>query len=165
MQALREAPVARAAAWMVVSSIAFSLMTILMRLADEDLPTRFIAVWRNAVPFVLLAPLLLRPRARLLPAARPWLAASLGVLQAASNVCWVVALSVLPVAEVTALSFTAPLLTPAVPGTLLGEAVRRRRGLAAPRGFLGLLMIIRPGADALSPAALLVLFATCMSAG
>jgi drug/metabolite transporter (DMT)-like permease len=149
---------------MLVSSVAFSLMTILMRIAAAALPVFVIAAARNAVPFLLILPLLLRPRFRLLPAARPWLAASLGVMQALSNVCWVVGLSLMPVAEVTALSFTAPLLTTAVAGAALGEVVHGRRWLATVIGFLGILVIVRPGIQAFGPAALVILLGTGMSA-
>jgi drug/metabolite transporter (DMT)-like permease len=161
---LRDSPVARAAAWMLASSIAFSLMTILMRLAADGLPVAVIAAARNTVPFLMILPLLARTRARLLAAPRPWLAASLGVLQALSNFCWIIALGLMPVAEVTALSFTTPLLTTALAGIALGEVVHLRRWAATLVGFVGILVIVRPGAQALSPAALLILLGCAMSA-
>ena len=55
------------------------------------------------------------------------------------------ALAMLPLAEATALSFTAPLLTAALAVPLLGERVTRQRWLALLLGLAGVLVIVRPG--------------------
>ena len=55
------------------------------------------------------------------------------------------ALALLPLAEATALGFTAPLLTAALAVPLLGERVTRQRWLALLLGLAGVLVIVRPG--------------------
>ena len=56
------------------------------------------------------------------------------------------ALSYLPQAEATAIYFLAPLLVLCVAPWFLGEASRWHRWLAAVVGFMGVLVIVRPGA-------------------
>ena len=58
---------------------------------------------------------------------------------------WFYALSMIPVSEVTALSFLAPLFTTIGAALVLGEVVRLRRWTATVIGFCGALIIIRPG--------------------
>jgi len=51
----------------------------------------------------------------------------------------------MPLADVLAVSFAAPFLIAALSGPLLGEAVGRRQWLAIGLGFLGVLVVLRPG--------------------
>lgn len=69
--------------------------------------------------------------------------------------CTFAALALLPLAEATALGFTAPLLTAALAVPLLGERVTGRRWLALLLGLAGVLVIVRPGTATFSWAALL----------
>ena len=71
---------------------------------------------------------------------------------------WFLALSMMPMAEAVSLSFTAPLFATIGAALFLGEIVRARRWSATALGFLGVLVIVRPGLEALSLPALLVLW-------
>ena len=59
--------------------------------------------------------------------------------------CFMTALTWMPLAEATAIYFTAPLLMVALSQTLLGESVQRSRWVAVVVGFAGMLLIVRPG--------------------
>jgi len=61
----------------------------------------------------------------------------------------------LPLAEATALVFVAPLFITALSALFLAEAVGWRRWLAVIVGFIGVLIVIRPGSAAFQPVALL----------
>ncbi len=61
------------------------------------------------------------------------------------------AFSVLPLAQVYAILFAAPLLITVLSVPLLGETVRLRRGLAVVAGLLGVLVVLRPGAAQMGP--------------
>ena len=67
------------------------------------------------------------------------------------------ALRGLPLAEAIAVGFTSPLFVTALAGPLLGEAVGPRRWAAVVVGFVGALIMVRPGTEAFRPEALLVL--------
>ncbi len=67
------------------------------------------------------------------------------------------AMRYLPLTVTSALMFTSPLMVCALSGPLLGEGIGWRRWLAICVGFVGILVIVRPGSEAFQPAALLSL--------
>ena len=74
------------------------------------------------------------------------------------------AMRYLPLTVTGALLFTMPLMVCALSGPMLGEHVGWRRWLAIGVGFIGILVIIRPGTEAFHPAALLSLGAAFFGA-
>lgn len=72
---------------------------------------------------------------------------------------WAVSLTLLPLATVFALEFTMPAWTTVLAVIFLGERLTGSRIGAVVLGFIGVLIILRPGLDAFQPAALLVLAA------
>ncbi|MEM9811865.1 MAG: DMT family transporter [Pseudomonadota bacterium] len=82
-------------------------------------------------------------------------------LHGVRNVChftaqnlWFYALTVLPLANVLALEFTTPLWIALLSPLFLGERMTRARVFAAGLGFLGILIIVRPGTVAIGPGVL-----------
>ena len=67
------------------------------------------------------------------------------------------ALRGLPLADAIAVGYTAPLFVTALAGPILGETVGPRRWVAVVVGFVGALIMVRPGTEAFQPEALLVL--------
>ena len=80
-----------------------------------------------------------------------------GVLGSVSVFCAYIGIGKLALANYTALSFTKPLFAVILAFLILGEQVRWRRWAATVIGFLGVLVMIRPGADTFSPWAFLAL--------
>ncbi len=73
------------------------------------------------------------------------------------------AFSLMKLADVVAIVFAAPMFATALSVPILGEKVGPRRWFAVALGFLGVLIIIRPGTSAFEPAAVLALFgAACI---
>src|SRR3546814_6695967 len=72
-------------------------------------------------------------------------------------VCSFYAVGRLHPADFTALSFTQPLFVTVLAVALLGEVVRWRRWVATAVGFLGVLVMVRPGASTFDRAALVAL--------
>jgi drug/metabolite transporter (DMT)-like permease len=64
---------------------------------------------------------------------------------------WFSAIAYLPLAEAVALNFTVPLFATAGAAVFLGEAVRARRWTATAVGFLGVVVILRPGFTEFTP--------------
>lgn len=67
------------------------------------------------------------------------------------------AMRYLPLTVTSAIQFTSPLIICALSGPLLGESVGWRRWVAIGVGFIGTLIIVRPGSEAFQPAALISL--------
>ena len=77
---------------------------------------------------------------------------------------WAFGLTLLPLATVFALEFTTPAWTMLLAVFFLRETITRGRIAAVVLGFVGVLVILRPGAGTFQPAALLVLGAAVMFA-
>ncbi len=68
----------------------------------------------------------------------------------------------LPMAEVVAILFVAPLLTSLMAIPILGEKIGLHRTIAILLGFSGVLIIVQPGADILSTNAIYPILAACL---
>lgn len=99
----------------------------------------------------------------LLPAAPGLVLLRAGLTAACGLAVWH-AFASLPLAEVYALLFTAPLIATAMSALLLGEAVGWRRWSATMVGFLAVLIMVRPGFRALEPAHLLAFLGAVLGA-
>lgn len=77
-----------------------------------------------------------------------------GLCVVAANTTFFLGLAVLPLADAMAIFFVSPLLITAFSALLLGEHIGPRRILAVSVGLLGVLIMIRPGADGFNTALL-----------
>lgn len=82
-----------------------------------------------------------------------------GMLVVIANMTFFLSLAAMPIAEVTAIFFVAPILITGLSVLLLGERVGPRRWLAVVVGLGGVVVMLRPGAGVVQPAALLPLLA------
>ena len=74
-----------------------------------------------------------------------------------SNVTYFVGLSLMPLADAVATAFVAPLFVTLMSALILREQVGPRRWAAVGVGMLGVVVMTRPGAGVIQPAAILVL--------
>lgn len=80
-----------------------------------------------------------------------------GIILAAAYLCFVLAIAAIPIANAVAIYFTMPFFVAGLAGPLLHERVRLHRWLAIIAGFIGVLIMVRPGAGVFEPASLLAL--------
>ena len=80
-----------------------------------------------------------------------------GISVTLSSMFFFSALSYMPIAEASAITFVSPLLLTAMSVLILRERVRLSAWVAVAVGFIGVLIIIRPGGAVFQPAALLSL--------
>lgn len=116
-------------------------------------------VWiRFAVHAVLMLAIFAPRMGReMLRTANPRLQFVRGVLMVVQTYCMMTALTLLPLADATAIVFVAPLLVVALSARLLHEPVSAGTWLAVIAGFAGVLLIVRPGAGPSLVGALLAL--------
>jgi len=128
------------------------------------LPLGEIIFIRYAVHVVLLV-LIFLPVQRGLFITRNWKLELLrGLLLLGVTVLNFLAMRFLPLTVTGALMFTMPLMVTALSGPLLGETIGWRRWLAVGTGFVGILIIVRPGTEAFHPASLLCLLGALCAA-
>lgn len=91
---------------------------------------------------------------------RPWLQGFRSLLLLGSTVLNFFALKYLQLAESISIQFATPFLIALLAGPMLGEWVGQRRMIAICIGFLGVLIVTRPGFGGLHPAAFLSMLGT-----
>jgi drug/metabolite transporter (DMT)-like permease len=81
-----------------------------------------------------------------------------------SNVTFFVGLAAMPLADAVAVAYVSPIVVTLLSIVFLGEKVGPRRWAAVIVGMLGVLVMLRPGAGVIQPAALLVLISAVLYA-
>jgi drug/metabolite transporter (DMT)-like permease len=131
---------------MVASLAVFTVLDTSAKFVMRELPPQVAVFFRYAVAASLAFAFLLRSGGtKLLITHHPYLQVIRGVLLMFSTVLNFVAMSHLQLAQTSAILFTNPLLVCALSVPLLGEHVGIRRWAAVIVGFLGVLVIMRPG--------------------
>jgi drug/metabolite transporter (DMT)-like permease len=148
----------RGIALMVLTLIVFSICDGLTKyLATRYSPVQVIWV-RYVVYVVLLLPaIVMQVRRRRLWADRAWLQVLRGLLLVLSSLGAVFALGRLSMADFTAIGFVGPLFVTALSIPFLGEHVGIRRWTAVIVGFVGVLIVVRPGTSGFEPGALVLI--------
>ena len=120
---------------------------------------------RYLVGVVLVLPLLWRMRWRGLRGRSAGLYVTRGLVHGVAVMLWFYAMARIPLAEVTAIGFSTPVFTALGAILLFHEQVRLRRMLAIAAGFVGTLVILRPGFHAVEAGSLAQLVAALFFAG
>ncbi|MEM6491458.1 MAG: DMT family transporter [Pseudomonadota bacterium] len=156
----------RGALWMLASAIGFSLMAVLVKIAGADLPAAQVAFFRCVFGLVFLLPAILRAGVRDSFATRRFdLHLARGAVGVTAMLCFFVAIANAPLADVTAITFAKPLFVIVIATLFLGEVVRWRRWTATAVGFVGVVVMIRPGQQGFDPDTLYALFGAACVAG
>jgi len=144
--ALPAASVGSSIALLLTATVLFSVMTVLVKWFGAIYGTIAVFFCRAFFALIPVLPLMMRHGlTNAMRSARPGAHAfrcAVGVFGMALNFY---ALTVLPLADVVAIGFTVPMFSTALSIPLLGEKVGVRRWSAVVVGFLGVLLIVRPG--------------------
>ena len=154
----------KGALYMTGASVCFATLNLLIRLAAEELATMQIAFFRAFFALIVMLPWALHQGAGSLRTA--YLKTHIGrsLVSVVSMYLWFTAIVVLPLADAVALNFTAPLFVTIGAALILRELVGARRWTATVIGFIGTLVVIRPGfAEVTLYTALPILAAGCVA--
>lgn len=142
---------------LIVAAVStFALMDTTAKYLARTYPVPGIA-WARYAAQTLFLVVVLAPRLRLdlLRTRRPGLQLLRGGVLVASTMFFFSALALMPIAEAAAITFLSPLLLTAASAWLLKERVRRSAWAALVAGFIGVLIIMRPGGEVFTPAVIL----------
>ena len=132
--------------WMLISCVALSLLAGLGRLLGQyDVNTFQTVFCRLLFALLVMLPIVLHQGIKTVTTVQLktyFIRAMSGMV---AMWTWFYAVTLIPIGEQTALSFLAPLFTTVGAAFLLRETVRIRRWAAIAVGFIGALIIIRPG--------------------
>jgi drug/metabolite transporter (DMT)-like permease len=138
-------PVA-AVIWVTIAMALFAGLAVFARMAMNAGLHPFVVLFlRNVLAVVMLLPLLAWRGRGLLRSSQLGLYGVRVAISLVSMLTWFYAIAVIPIGEVTAISFLAPLFGTLGAILLLGEKVRLRRWAALIVGFAGAMIILRPG--------------------
>ena len=141
---------------MLIATICFSLMHALIRHMSTQLHPFELAFFRNLFGLLVVMPWFVRYGLRPLKTKRLGLHGLRAGINVMAMLMFFYALSVTPLADVAALSFTAPIFATVLAIVILKEVVGRRRWAAILFGFCGTLVLLRPGFEMVSQGQILV---------
>jgi drug/metabolite transporter (DMT)-like permease len=145
--------------FMVAATFMFAIMDVISKLLAQNYPPVEVVAARYFVQVVLLLAILAPTRGLgMIRSRRPGLQIVRGTVLCFSSVMFVAALAVMPIAEAAAIGSCAPLMVVLLSIPMLRERIGTPSRVAVGTGFIGALIIIRPGAEIFTWAALLPLF-------
>jgi drug/metabolite transporter (DMT)-like permease len=161
MPSSARADLVRVVLWMTGALLSFSAMAVSVRALSGSLKVMEILAIRNGGGLlILLAAAAFNPALmRTVSVRRLPLHIARNVIHFAAQFMWAVGVTLLPLATVFALEFTAPAHAVVLSALFLRERVTPGRIGVVVFGFLGVLVIVRPGMESFQPATLLVLSA------
>ena len=145
---------------MLGSVLVFSTMDALVKWLSADYPTWQIMFFRSSVALVPIAIFVAMAGGwQVLRTRRPMLHALRSLIGVSAMGCAFYGIGQLPLADAMAIFHAAPILMTALSVPLLGERVGIRRWSAVVIGFLGVLLVVKPGSDVFSHGALYMMAA------
>ena len=163
-QLRRLPPNMQGALWLVSGGFIFTSNSAMIRLLSTEIESVQTAFFRAFFSVLLLAPMMLTGRVK------PWQSQRIQghfwrtAMGTTSMVLGFYAVSMLPLADATALAFSQPLFSVVLAALVLREKVRWRRWSATIVGFIGVLVMVRPGSGSLQPGAAVALLNALASA-
>ncbi|HEV2676005.1 MAG TPA: DMT family transporter [Aliidongia sp.] len=146
---------------MLLAVLLYGVMDALIKYQAERYPVIEVVFFRSLFALLPLGVLILRGGGwKALATRQPRLQAARAVIGFVSVVCFFEAFALMPLADVVAIGFAAPLFITALSVPLLGEQVGWRRWSAVLAGFAGVLIMVRPGSSLFGAAAGIALLAT-----
>ena len=159
--AVASSNIGRVVLWMMGALLSFTAMAVSVRELGSALSVVEMLAIRNIAGLAVLGGLALaRPELRqALHTRRLPLHGLRNVIHFGAQCGWAEGLLLLPLSTVFALEFTAPIWVALLAVLILGERMTASRFASVVLGFLGVLVILRPGFASIQPAMLLVLAA------
>jgi drug/metabolite transporter (DMT)-like permease len=138
--------------WMIISVLGASLMTVVVRLMSLEMSSIEVVLYRSVLTtaVISLGIILFSPLRKQLSFSKPITHIIRGLLIAAATHFGFYTIAHIPLATATVLFFTAPIFATILSIFVHGETIGMRRILAIIAGFVGAIVVLRPGFGELS---------------
>lgn len=154
----QRSPVLLITFWMFVSAAGFAcLMALARHLNDTGMHVLVLSFWRNLFAVGVFVPWMIKLGRTALQSRRHPEFFLRGIVFVSSSLTLLWAATIMPIAEVTAITFTAPLFSTILAVLIMKEAIRWRRVAALMVGLAGVLLMLRPGVEAIQLGAVLAI--------
>ena len=143
--------------FMCAATTLFPIMNGIVQVLSRDYPSEQI-IWARTAGHLVIVLLLVVPRYGLgvLLTKRPGAQISRSLLLLASTTFFFFAVKEVPLAKAASISFMTPFFVTLLALPMLGERIDPKRLAAVIVGFLGVLVVIRPGSEVFQPASVLI---------
>ncbi len=131
--------------WMILTGLLFAGVTGVVRYLGSDMPAMEGAFIRYAIGTVMLVPVIMRNWHGVPDRKTLQLYTVRGAIHGVAVMLWFYAMARIPIAEVTAIGYVAPIFVTIGAAMFLGERLHLRRIGGVVVGFIGALIVIRPG--------------------
>jgi len=140
-------PNVHGALWIVASALAFTAMTTLIKFLGDDYPAALQTFYRQLAGFIILLPVIIKRRGAAFATTRPGILLFRSAAGTLGMILSFYAFQKMPLGDANALSFTRTLWLVPLAAFVVRETVGPLRIGAAVVGFIGVLIMLRPGAD------------------
>lgn len=149
---------------MVASSLAFALMSAAVKVAAQDISNAMVVFFRNAVALALLGPWAARGGRRALKTNHFPGHLVRGLAGVSAMACFFYAIGHLRLGDAVVLNQSFPLFIPLAERVWLGEPMSPRAWKSLAAGFLGVVLVLKPGSGLFTPVALVGLLSAVLAA-
>lgn len=146
-----------AAFWVLGTAASFILMMVSVRELSTNLSSFELLSFRSIIGIPIMGLVAWRLGFHKVKTRRFGMQLGRNVVHFGGQWCWVIGITLLPMAHVTALEFTMPMWTAIIAMLFLGERAKSHRLIAVAMGMAGVLVILRPGFEIVTQGALVVL--------
>ena len=143
----------------ILSIVLFSIMNIFIRKAAENLPVFEVVFFRNLLAFIVMLPILKSTGLVAIKMNNTKLFFMRGFFGAIGMLAGFTSLTLIPLAQATAISFSKPIFITIGATIFLGEIIKARRIAAIIIGIIGMLIIVQPGVNSFSFGIMLAIIA------
>ncbi|MET0152872.1 MAG: DMT family transporter [Candidatus Binatia bacterium] len=146
------------------SSLLFALASVAVKLASPSVTNEMIVFFRSFFGLIAVTPWLLRDGWTGLRTRYSHQHVTRALAGLAAMYCFFYAISHLPLGEAMLLNYSSPLFIPFIARVWLGEPLPKGFGWAVGTGLVGITLILKPGSGFFSPAALIGLLSSVLTA-
>ena len=135
----------KAIAYTLISIFFFSFMGVFIRKSSENIHIFEVIFFRNLLACLIIIPLMYSSGLASFKMYRPGLFAWRAIFVSIGMFAGFSALTLIPLAQATAISFTTPIFVTILAIFIFREVIKLRRIAAILVGFIGMLIIVQPG--------------------
>ena len=161
---VRGRPLFAASLLLILAFVTFTMTSVLVRIAAEDVPILMVIYIRQVISLLILAPFFYHQRAAIIQSRHFRIHGLRGLTAIGGMFCGLTSVTYAPLADVTAIQMSEVLFTTLLAASFFDEQVDRHRWVAVLIGFVGVLVMLRPFSDGFNSFMLIALVGAVFNA-
>ena len=148
----------------ILGTLASSVMFLIIKYLSSDLNTYMIAFFRAFIGLIILSPIIIRSKINIFKTKNLKIHILRGVINSLTMLLTFTGISLIALEKAAALTFAVPLYATILSIIILKEVIKIHRTIGLVFGFIGILIVLRPGFIELEIGSLIIITATFMFA-